>query len=191
MKKYLYSEKDLEIIKYLKSKKPLKIWWNVTHYIFQYPDFYITIKIVRSPEPPVSFNNQGYIMTAGLKKNDEQFKPSDIAICICENEKISDVYIVRTMLYYHDYRKTKNTDSTMSGYFGDFIVHPDSVVDKDVNPETLNLVDVGLLFKIKEKYINAYIRDNDDDFWDYDEIYLHGNFNLSDKSQPYQFIKIE
>jgi hypothetical protein len=110
---------------------------------------------------------------------------------LSENEEISDIFIVRTLLYYHDYRNTKKADSVNAGYFGDFIIHPDSIVDKEVKPETMNLVDVGLLIRLKDKFIKAYIRDNDDDFCDFNEIYLHDKFAISDKLQPYKFIRFE
>jgi hypothetical protein len=104
MKTYLFDTDDFVLISYLKSETPKKIWWSPIQYIFEYEDFYIEAQIYCSEKNLVSFNDYGFIMSVNFEKVSGKYSNVNGCIVLSENRRISNIYIVRTLIYFHDYR---------------------------------------------------------------------------------------
>jgi hypothetical protein len=214
MKKYLYTESDIEVIRQLKFQTPKKIWWNVIQYVFEFEDNNLIIESKCSNELPVTSNSHARVMISEIKKSNDIFTPNEMSILLCENEKITDIFIARTLLYFSDYEKPKKSfkkiiisllnsirgsndkkiDSYLNqidGIYHDFVIHPNSDLVLNINEESKNLVDVGLLIVLNNKFIKSYLEQNDDDYIRFDDNYLLDDFNFSDTSLQYDYIKVE
>lgn len=214
MKKYLFTDKDFEIIRLIKSKTPQKIWFNVFQYVIDYGDSYINIEVKSTNDPSNYKITHCFESTISFSIINVTFSPGELSILLCENENITDIYIVRTLIYHSEYRKPnkkdknifkslltsirpENTDkfdtfiNQINAITDDFIINPNSVLPDNVNPESTNLVDVGLLIGLKNKYIKAFIEDNNDDFCNYDDQYLFDSLDFNDMKQQYELIKFE
>jgi hypothetical protein len=212
MKKYLFSNKDFEIIKLLKSKTPKKIWYNVIQYIIDYGDSYIQLEVKSTTDPSEYEITHTYESTVGFSIINDTFIPSELSIQLCENDKITDIYIVRTLIYHSVYRKPDKKEKNkifsiltsirpnnedkfdtlinqIEGITNDYVVNPNSVIPSNVNPESANIVDVGLLICLDDKYIKAYIQNNDEDFMNYDDQYLFDFIDFTEIKQKYELIK--
>ena len=64
-------------------------------------------------------------------------------------------------------------------------------LDNDIQVQSTFLVDVGLLINIENDFIDAFVKDNDDDFYKFDEKYLLENFDFKDLPNEYEYIKFE
>jgi len=214
MKKYLFTDKDFEIIRMLKSKTPQKIWFNVIQYVIDYGDSYINLEVKSTTDLSKYEITHSIESTIGFSIINETFSPSELSILVCENENITDIHIVRTFIYHSEYRKPNKKDkkifksfltsirpenkdnfdtfiNQIDGINNDFVINPNSVLPDNVNPESTNLVDVGLLIGLKNKYIKAFIEDNDDDFCNYDDKYLFDSLDFNEMKQQYELIKFE
>ena len=191
MKTYLFDTDDFVLISYLKAETPKKIWWTPILYVFEYEDFYIEAEIFCCDEKPVSFYEYGFIMSVKFEKVNGKYTNFDGCVVLSENRKISNIYIVRTQIYFHDYRNPKYIENKHYNYFGDFQTHPKVKLDKDIQVQSTFLVDVGLLINIENDFIDAFVKDNDDDFYKFDEKYLLENFDFKDLPNEYEYIKFE
>ncbi|MDN3725549.1 hypothetical protein QRD02_14280, partial [Aequorivita sp. SDUM287046] len=154
MKEYLFSEKELKLIEFLKSNSPKRIWLEPIFYIFEYDNFYIELgiecaeKIQLGYLPEKKFTTQPitdfhqYVMVAKLKKVNHKFKSQEGSELLIENEKITDVNIVRTLLFYCQHVQSKehshifNTESSQ--------INPNLEINKELKIERTCLADVGL-----------------------------------------------
>ena len=191
MKTYLFSDDDFILISYLKSHTPKKVWWTPIEYIFDYENFYIALEIYCCEKNPISFNNYGYIMSIKFEKVNEKYTNFDGCKMLAENRKISNIYIVRTILYFHDFRLPEYKENINYNYFGDFLTNPKNKLEKYIMPECINMVDVGILVKIENDFIEAFVKENDDDFQTYEENYLLKDFDFVFLPKEYEFIKFE
>lgn len=191
MKTYLFDTDDFVLISYLKSETPKRIWWTPILYIFEYEDFYIEAEIYCCEKNPVSFFEYGFIMSVKFEKVNGKCTNFDGCIILSENRKISNIYIVRTQIYFHDYRNPKYIENKNYNCFGDFQTHPKVKLEKDIQVKSTYLVDVGLLINIENDFIDAFVKDNDDDLYKFDEKYLLENFDFKDLPNEYEYIKFE
>ena len=191
MRTYLFDTDDFVLISYLKSETPKRIWWTPILYIFEYEDFYIEAEIYCSEENPVSFYEYGFIMSVRFEKVNGKYTNFNGCILLSENRKISNIYIVRTQIYFHDYRSPKYIENKNYNCFGDFQTHPKVKLEKDIQVKSTYLVDVGLLINIENDFIDAFVKDNDDDLYKFDEKYLLENFDFKDLPNEYEYIKFE
>lgn len=168
----------------------MKIWFCVVEYIFEFENFYIKLEIESSKDLPVAFDEYHKIMVAKIKRIDEKYTPYDGSVLITKDDKIKEIFVVTTLIYFFDYRDKLYKGHENFGYFGDFLINPKSKLGEEIHPKITNLVHVGLLLKTSTGYIDSFIRDNNDDFDRYDEIYLLSDFDLNDLSQPYTYYKI-
>jgi hypothetical protein len=189
LKSYLFNSDDYNLIRYLKSETPQKIWWTPIQYIFEYERFYIELRIHCCEDKPISINNYSYIMTIKLKKIFGKYSNFGGSIILTENRRISNIYIVRTIIYFHDYSNRKYTEHRNHPYFGHFQINPKEKLDTEI--ENPYLVDIGLLINMDSDFIEAYSKDNDDDFFRYDENYLLRNFDITEQPKEYEYIKFE
>jgi hypothetical protein len=214
MRKYFYSQNDLELLRFLKSTIPNKIWWNYIQYIFDYRDFYIKIEADSLPELPDNNEKYARVTIASLKKVDEKYDPSEVALLLCENQKILEVYIVRTQVFFSELKKPKKAETSaikgflnslsghktskfdqfinnIEGIYSDTNIHPTSALPANTSPRLVSLIDVGILIKINNVYIKSFIQNNSDDFMEFDSKYLYDNFDFEKMSKLYEFIKLE
>jgi len=191
MKTYLFDTDDFILISYLKSETPKRIWWTPILYVFEYEDFYIETEIYCCEENLVSFNDYGFIMSIKFEKVNGKYTNFDGCVVLSENRKISNIYIVRTQIYFHDYRNPKYIENKNYNCFGDFQTHPKVKLDKDIQVQSTFLVDVGLLINIENDFIDAFVKDNDDDLYKFEENYLLENFDFKDLPKEYEYIKFE
>jgi hypothetical protein len=191
MKTYLFDTDDFVLISYLKSETPKRIWWTPIQYIFEYQDFYIEAEIYCCEKNPVSFNDYGFIMSVKFEKINGKYTNIEGSIVLSENRKISNIYIVRSLLYFQDYRNPKYIENKNYNCVGGFLTHPNEELEKDIKLECRNLVDVGLLINIENDFIDAFVKDNDDDFYKFEENYLLENFDFKDLPKEYEYIKFE
>ena len=191
MKTYLFDTDDFVLISYLKAETPKRIWWTPLLYVFEYEDFYIEAEIYCCEENPVSFYKHGFIMSVKFEKVNGKYTNFDGCVVLSKNRKISNIYIVRTQIYFHDYRNPKYIENKNYNCFGDFQTHPKVKLDNDIQVQSTFLVDVGLLINIENDFIDAFVKDNDDDFYKFDEKYLLENFDFKDLPNEYEYIKFE
>jgi hypothetical protein len=214
MKKYLFTDIDFEIIRLIKSKTPNKIWFNVIQYIIDYGDSYVKLEVKPTTDPSNYAIRHTYESTIGFSIVKETFTPCELSIQLCKNENITDIYIVRTLIYHDEYREPGKNEkkefkslltsirpeskdkfdtflNQIDGIHNDFVVNPNSVLPDNIDPETTNLVDVGLLICLKNKFIKAFIEGNDDDFCNYDEKYIYDSIDFNDMDRQYELIKFE
>jgi hypothetical protein len=151
MKTYLFDTDDFVLISYLKSETPEKIWWTPIQYVFEYEDFYIEAEIYCCENP----GENTYIMSVKFEKVNGKYTNINGCIVVSENRKISNIYIVRTLVY------------------------------------SQNLVDVGLLINIENDFIDAFVKDNDDDFYKVEDDYLLENFDFKHLPKEYEYIIFE
>jgi hypothetical protein len=191
MKTYLFDTDDFVLISYLKSKTPKKIWWSPIQYIFEYEDFYIGSEIYCCEKSPVLDNNYGYVMSVKFEKVSGKYTNINGCIVLTENRKISNIYIIRTLIYCHDYRNLKYAENIKYNFLGNFLSHPNEKLEEDIEFEKTNLVDVGLLINIEDDFIDAFVKDNNDDFYKFQEDYLLENFDFKHLPKEYEYIKFE
>ncbi|MBQ0769022.1 MAG: hypothetical protein KBT58_06995 [Bizionia sp.] len=197
MKEYLFSEEELKLILFLKSHSPKKIWMEPIFYVFEYENFYIKLGIECAEKinlgyiPEKKFKNEQvsdfvqYVMVANFKKVNQTFKPQIGSELLSENKEITEINIVRTLLFYCQHKQSKersnffNTDS--------YQINPNLKINEELKIERTFLVDVGLWIRLGEKIINCFILDNDDDFSTNSHCYQ--NMDLKQKKKDiYSFI---
>ena len=95
----------------------------------------------------------GILGLTGCEKVNGKYTNFDGCVVLSENRKISNIYIVRTQIYFHDYRNPKYIENKNYNYFGDFQTHPKVKLDKDIQVQSTFLVDVGLLINIENDFL--------------------------------------
>ena len=200
MKEYLFSEKELRLIDFLKSNSPKKIWLEPIFYIFEYDNFYIelgiecaeNIRLGYIPDKKIinipTSDFEQYVMIATLKRVNSEFKPQTGSELLMTNEKITELNIVRTLLFYCQHKQSNehsnffNTDSSQ--------INPNLEINKELKIEQTCLADVGLWIRLNDKILNCFIIDNDDDFST--NLHLSQNVNLKyEKKEIYSFIETD
>ncbi|MCL8009387.1 hypothetical protein M8845_18325 [Gelidibacter japonicus] len=198
MKEFLFSEEELKLIEYLKSNSPKRIWLEPIFYIFEYDNFYIELgiecaeKIQLGYLPEKKFTTQPindfeqYVMVARLKKVNYKFKSQKGSELWIENEKITEVNIVRTLLFYCQHVQSKehsnffNTESSQ--------INPNLKINKELKIERTCLADVGLWIRLDRKVLNCFIIDNDDDFSTNSHCYENVDLKQT-KKEVYSFLE--
>ena len=200
MKQYLFSKNELELIEYLKSNSPKRIWFEHIQYIFEYDSFYLKLEIECAEKlrlgylPAKKFINEPasdfeqYAMVTKLKRVNSKFQSQSGSELLSSNEKITEVNIVRTLLYYcqhiqsEDHSNFFNTDS--------YQINPNLEINKELKILQTRLADVGLWISLENKILNCFVIDNDDDFTT--NSYYYQNVNLKkEKKEIYTFIETE
>ncbi|TNE54312.1 MAG: hypothetical protein EP338_07820 [Bacteroidetes bacterium] len=214
MRQVLYSEKDIELVKYLIGNTPLAIWYNFTSYFFTYPNFYIEIGIEQ--DVAVTQNQYDEILYGKIEKIGLEYLPSEHSELVCKEKQITKAYIMRTLLYFDTFRsynrleKIKNRLvygiktvitgrkdpflkiwSQTTGVGAEYTCNPKSEQAKEAIPEYSNLVDTGVLFEIDGKYLKAYTEGNGFGFSVWDNKYLLDATDLEEITFYYEAIKIE
>lgn len=211
MKEYLYEKEDFEILKRLKSETPIKIWWEMIQYVFEYENYYISLEIQALEKKPFTSNHPENVVTPKFKVINKKYKPSEIAVVIAENMSITGSYIVRTILYFETSsvvtskekkgflkifqqfgRKNKKYFESMLNSAMSYSInvqHPDiPFIAEAVEPY---VVDVGYVFLLDDKIMECFLEENSDDFDDYDETYIVDYYNFETKFESYKFINID
>ncbi len=180
---FTYKETELEIARYIKLNSPRKIWWDFVTYTFDYGDFYF--ELVSEPKSASTQNKSDEAIIGQLTKHVGLFKPNDNSELVCDNKKIDEVYIVRVFLYFTTFRnyskleqvfnQTKHKLKTIlssksdpvdaltakaTGGGMEYTCHPKSDEAKEVNVKYSNIIDCGLLLKIEDEYLPAFITSN-------------------------------
>ena len=213
MRKYIYKETDIKLIRHLKNIRPLKIWYNFTFYVFDYGNYHLILECV--DKVAKSQNKFDEAIIAELTQRNEKYVPDEHSKLICENKSIDNIYIVRTLLYFSDFRyfskpekianrikykvksfingKREPIDIIKSGITGignEYVCHPKSKETKSIDLNYTNLLDVGLLIEIENKYIKAYIQSNGFGFHISNQKYFYDSEELKEDTQLYEFLKL-
>lgn len=135
---------------------------------------------------PVPQYNYGYVVSVKFEKVKGKFNG---CIVLTEKIKISNIYIIRTLIYFHGYINPKYAGNIKYNFLGDFLSYPKEK-SEDIESKNTYLVDVGLLIKIENEFINAFVKDNDDDFYKFEGNYLLENFDFKDLPKEYGYISL-
>ena len=162
MKEYLFSNNELNLIKFLKSNSPKRIWMEPIFFIFEYDDFYIELGIECAEKLNLDFEFEQFAMIATLNKRNQEFKPQLGSELLVENKNITEINIVRTLLFYCQPVKSKPHSNFFN--LNSSQINPTLELDKKLKIQQTRIVDVGLWIKLNKKVLNCFIIDNDDDF---------------------------
>lgn len=214
MKEYIYREQEIELIHHLLNNVPNKIWYNFVFYVFDYGSYHLILKCI--DKEAKSQNKYDEALIAELSREDKEFVPTGDLTLICENKAIDKIYIVRTFLYFSTYRNFNKSEiffkriehkiksiikggkdpigeiiSKTTGVGAEYICHPKSDVVNNINLDYANLLDVGLLVEIENKYLRCFLQSNGFGFHIWKEKYFYDVDDLKEDSELYEFIKIE
>ncbi len=214
MKKFIYTASEIELIHHLKNYTPKKIWNGFVSFIFEYENYHILLEIVE--EIAVSKNEYDEALTTTLSKKDEKYIPNKHSELICENKKIDNIYIARTVLYFSEMKQVSRLEKMKNkvyfwlktiltfkkdpldemiadtiGFIEENICHPKSKQLETLDLNYTNLIDVGLLVEIENKYLLNFIQNNGYGFHIWDNKNFYDNSELKDFKELYEFIKIE
>lgn len=214
MRDYIYNNKEIELIKHIINNPPLKVWNDFVSYIFEYESKYIGIYCESRQAASQNKFDEAIITTILLRNG--QFKPSGYMDLVCENQKITEAYIARSFLYFTTYTPHSATTffsqrltylikkvflfkrdpvekltSKTIGMHEEISCHPDSAETKSVDNEYANLIDKGLLLKINDNYLPAYLNMNGYGFHIADKKFLHKMAELEDDFKLLKLIKVK
>jgi hypothetical protein len=214
LREYIYKENEIELIRHLRNNTPKKIWYNFMFYVFDYGNYHLTLECV--DKQAKSQNKSDEAIVAELTRKNERYIHDEHSKLICENKPIDNIYIVRTFLYFSDFRnfskpekianrikykvksfingKREPIDIIKSGITGmgtEYICHPKSKEAKKINLNFANLLDVGLLLEIENKYLKAFLQSNGFGFHIWKDKYFYETDALKKDNELYEFIKIE
>lgn len=214
MRKYIYKENEIELIRHLRNNTPEKIWHNFVFYVFDYGNYHLILECVGKQAK--SQNKSDEAIVAELTRREEKYVPNEHSKLICKNKPIDNIYIVRTFLYFSDFRnfskpekianrikykvksfikgKREPIDIIKSGITGigtEYICHPKSKEAKKVDLNFANLLDVGLLIEIENKYLRCFLQSNGFGFHIWKDKYFYETAELKEDTELYEFIKIE
>lgn len=167
MKKILYDDQTIEIFKILKSNSPKRMLSDEFMQVaFDYGNFYF----IASPEDFIaaSQNTNDEAIIVKFEKHNEAYKIHESEKVLFENPKISNIYILRTLLYFSDHINYKDRDEAISvmtkeekeneilsdvlskatGGHEEIVCHPQSDEAEKVNKDFSNLVDAGILIEV-------------------------------------------
>lgn len=199
MKEYIFSDIELNLISFLQSNSPNKIWLEPLSYVFEYDDFYIElgvecVEIIRldyisesKKENILVSDFEQYVMTTKLKKINQKFKRQVGSELLSKNEKISEINIVRTLLFYCQPKQSKQHSHFFNVYSSQ--INPSFQLKDELKVKETRLVDVGLWIRLDKKNINCFLVDNDDDFSE--NLFFNKGIDLKKtKKDIYSFIEI-
>ncbi len=213
MKKYIYGKKDIKLIKFLIDNTPKKIWHTYSYCVFDYDKFHILLECVFIKPKSQNKFDEAFISEISYKKN--KFIPPKDMDLVCENKKIDEAYIVRTVLCFSDYISYKRTERIKNkiiykfkkilkrtnvtdmikgrtlGVSEEYMCHPDSDELEDFNLKYANLLDVGLLLKINNKYLGAFLPANTYGFCINKGNYFRTIKEFTEEFGEFKYIKID
>ena len=183
--KYTFNDIEKDIIQRLKNSEPKRIWTEFVKVIFEFDKYYIELECV--PEIASSQNKGDEAMRVKILEIESKYNPTQNAKVIAENEQIKDIKSVRTFLYFTDSitepAKVKKNDSkwnkmlskiagirkseiekllegTTSSYHDEILCKPNSEESKKAKEEFSNLIDVGIILEIGDKFLPAFVQGN-------------------------------
>ncbi|MBD3581554.1 hypothetical protein [Flavobacterium selenitireducens] len=181
---FIFKDEDLKILNFIKANTPNNIWNNFIEYIFDYDKFYFSLEIYCAAKFKLDNISEQYAMATRIKFVEETFQ-SEAAEMLCSNESILNIEMVRSLLVFEPHSEIKGTKNP-SYSNGSFQINPELVSTSKTSNKCL--VDIGLLLELKNKNLNCFILENDEDF-SVNEFHMSKNFK-QDKCDLYQFIKI-
>jgi len=182
---YIFDNIERNIIEELKNSRPKRIWTEYVRVVFEFEGYFIELECL--PEIADSQNKSDEAMTAKIRKHNGTFEPQNTAKVLSENEIITEINIVRTFLYFTNSitepKKVKKIDSkwnkmmskiagirkseidkilegTSSSYHSEIICKPNSKNAEKANAESSNTIDVGIILKVKEKFMPIFVQSN-------------------------------
>ncbi|MFD2697842.1 hypothetical protein ACFSQ0_07540 [Mesonia sediminis] len=182
---YLFKDIEKSLIRKLKNSEPNSVWTEFVRVVFEFENSYIEIDCL--PEKADSQNIADEAMTVKIREKTEKYQPNEQAIKIKEKNKITDIKIARTLLYFTDAitqtKKVKKLDSkwnrmlskisgvrkseidkllegTTSSYHSQIICSPDSEESKNASAKYSNLIDVGIVVEFDNQYLPALVQGN-------------------------------
>lgn len=214
MREYTYKENEIELIHHLLNNTPKKIWHNFVFYVFDFGNYYLTLEC--ESKEAKSQNKSDEALIAELTRKNKKYVPDEHSKLICENKPIDNIYIVRTFLHFSDFRNFTKTEkianrirykiktlikgksdpldeiiSKTTGVGAEYICHPKSQEAGNVDLNFANLIDVGLLIEIENKYLRAFLESNGFGFHIWEDKYFFEKEDLKRDKELYEFIKIE
>ncbi|RYU86206.1 hypothetical protein EWM62_18545 [Mucilaginibacter terrigena] len=213
MKDYTYNNKEIDLIKHIVKNPPLRVWNDFVSYIFEYNANYIGIYC--ESREAASQNKFDEAIIATIVLTEGQFEPSEYMDLVCENPKITEAYIVRSFLYFTTHVKYTTAKRTLSrllyfiqrmfffkqdplkkilsrttGGHEEICCSPDSLETNSVDSQYGNLIDKGLLLKINDTYLPAYIIMNCYGFHIADKKFFYNRDELKDDFELLKLIKV-
>jgi hypothetical protein len=182
---YTFNNIEKKIIQKLKKSEPKRIWTEFVKVIFEFDEYYIELECV--PKIASSQNKGDEAMTVKILEIENKYNPTENAKVITENEQIKDIKSVRTFLYFTDSitepAKVKKIDSkwnkmlskiagirkseiekllegTTSSYHDQVLCKPNSEESKKAKGEFSNLIDVGIILEIGDKFLPVFVQGN-------------------------------
>ena len=214
MKEYIYKETEFEFIHHLRNNAPEKIWYNFVFYVFDYGNYHLILECV--DKEAKSQNKYDEALIAELTRKNEKYVPDEHSKLVCENKPIDNIYIVRTFLYFSAFRNYSKTEkianrighkikslikgktdpideiiSKTTGIGTEYICHPKSKEVENVDLNYANLLDVGLLIEMENRYLRAFLQSNGFGFHIWEGKYFYETEDLKEDTELYEFIKIE
>ena len=214
MREYIYGNQEIKLIQHLLNNTPEKIWYNFVYYIFDYGSYHLRPDCMS--EQAKTQNDYDEAIIAELSRKDEKYDPNEHSVVVCENKSIENIYIVRAFLYFSTFRnytkseklsnrfsyklksffklKTEPLDKIISettGVGAEYVCHPKSEEVNDVDLEYSNLLDVGLLIEIENRYLRAFLKNNGFGFHIRKEKYFFETDDLKEDVEQYELIKVE
>ncbi len=162
MEIHLFSNEELSHLKFIRQNFPKRIWFEFIQYVFEYENFHFILEIETAQK--IMFEEQivlQYAMKSVIKFVDKKFVSQESSQLITENEIIADIEIIRTKLYFTDFKKiSQNFYSSESNQ-----INPDKDLHENINIKKIVVVDVGICLTLENgKVFNFFINENDDDF---------------------------
>lgn len=187
MTTYLFSDEELSHLKFIRENSPIRIWYEYIQYVFEYENFYFTLKVELAEKiyQAKEFEVQ-YAMKTEIKFIEDKFVAQQGSQLLSENEKITEIEIVRTKLYFAKYRQiTESYNESDSSQ-----INPNKSLPTNIEIEKAIIVDVGISATLENnRILNLFVNDNDDDFTSNDFNYREGNF-YEELCSKYQFIAL-
>jgi len=110
---YIFNDIERNIIEELKNARPKRIWTDYVSVVFEFENYFIELEYL--PEIAYSQNKSDEAMTAKFRKHNRTFEPQNTAKVLSENEIITQINSVRTLLYFTNSitepKKVKKMDS--------------------------------------------------------------------------------
>ena len=188
MTSYLFSDEELSHLKFIRENSPLRIWYELICYAFEYENFYFILEVKLAEKfnfSEESFLNQ-YVMITQMKFVDEKYVAHEGSELLIENEKVLKIEITRTKIYFSKHSKISEN------YYNNESVqlNPIHNLPLNIEIEKIVLIDAGIILTIESgRIFNFFLNDNDDDFMSNDFLYREGNF-YEELGTKYQFIAL-
>ena len=187
MEIHLFSNEELSHLKFIRENSPIRIWYEYIQYVFEYENFYFTLEVELAEKiyQAKEFEVQ-YAMKTEIKFIEDKFVAQQGSQLLSENEKITEIEIVRTKLYFAKYRQiTESYNESDSSQ-----INPNKSLPTNIEIEKAIIVDVGISATLENnRILNLFVNDNDDDFTSNDFNYREGNF-YEELCSKYQFIAL-